>query len=228
MANLLITKQDNIEDLSQILEDTGHEVQGVSFLKYRSVPFENIPEADCFFFYSRRGVDHFFRQVEKKELSIGKDVKMATLGQNTANTLSKYVDKVHFIGEGNPSKTMKAFKKWFAGDKVLAIKADNSLNRLRKVSGVDWQVEGLVVYSNEIKESVNFEKHDIAVLTSPLNAKSYFKFQDSPYPKLVAIGQTTAAAIINYTDDKVFISPKPYLKEVGKFILGQIKNNWEE
>jgi uroporphyrinogen-III synthase len=228
MARILITKQDNIKEFVRILEDEGHEVEGVSFLEYRPVPFDKVPDADCIFFYSRRGVDHFFQQIEQKERDIDPNVKYATLGKNTANSLSKYVEQIHFIGEGHPAKTMNAFKKWFSGDKVLAVRADHSKNRLQKVIGVDWKVEDLVVYSNEIKESLNFKEHDIATLTSPLNAKSYFKFQSAPYPKLVAIGQTTSAAISKFTDDEIFISPKPYLKEVSKFILRQIQLNWQE
>lgn len=227
MKRILITKQDNIKDFRRILEEQGHRVEGVNFLEFRPVQFEHIPPADCLFFYSRRGVTHFFEQLKEKSLTLPEQAMVATLGSNTAATLSEYVDEIDFIGEGHPAKTMEAFKKWFTGDRVLAIRADHSLNRLRKVTGVDWKVKDLVVYSNNIRESVNFGQHDIATLTSPLNAKSYFKFREPPYPRLVAIGQTTAAAITHYTDDKIYVSPQPYLKDVSKFILGQIQNNWE-
>ena len=219
MAKILITKKDHIEDFVAPLEAAGHQVQAVNFLEYRSVTFEDIPEVDCLFFYSRKGVDYFFKQVKEKEILLPDQVKFAALGANTAESLNEYVNTVDFIGEGRPASTFKDFKDWFAGDAVLAVRADNSLNRLRQVTGVDWKLLDLVVYSNEIKESVNFESHDLAVLTSPLNAKAYFKFQEPPLPCLVAIGQTTATAVKTLENVVCYASPEPYLDRVADYTL---------
>lgn len=219
MAKILITKKDHIEDFVAPLEGAGHQVQAVNFLEYRSVTFEDIPEVDCLFFYSRKGVDYFFKQVKEKEISLPDQVKFAALGANTAESLNEYVNTVDFIGEGRPASTFKDFKDWFGGDAVLAVRADNSLNRLRQVTGVDWKLLDLVVYSNEIKESVNFESHDLAVLTSPLNAKAYFKFQEPPLPCLVAIGQTTATAVKTLENVVCYASPEPYLDRVADYTL---------
>jgi uroporphyrinogen-III synthase len=224
MASILITKKDHIADFEAPLQAEGHTVIAVNFLEYRQVIFEKVPDVDCLFFYSRKGVEFFFERVEEKEITLPKNVKFATLGANTAKTLRNYVEQVDFVGEGQPGITFNAFKKWFSGDTVLAVRADNSLNRLRQVTGVDWKLLDLVVYSNEIKESVNFEEHDIAVLTSPLNAKAYFKFQNPPYPCLVAIGQTTATAIQTLENEVCFVSPEPYLDKVALYVQDLIQN----
>ncbi len=226
MANILITKKEPIEDFKTPLQKEGHKVMGVNFLEYRQVSFDKIPDVDCLFFYSRKGVEFFFKQVEEKEIELPNKVKYATLGANTAKTLNNYVKKVHFIGEGQPGITFNAFKEWFSGDTVLAVRADNSLNRLRQVTGVDWKLLDLVVYSNEIKESVNFEEHDIAVLTSPLNAKAYFKFQNPPFPCLVAIGQTTATAIQTLENEVCFVSSEPYLDKVAVYVQDLIRERF--
>lgn len=219
MAKILITKKDHVEDFIAPLEAAGHQVQAVNFLEYRSVSFEAVPEVDCLFFYSRKGVDYFFKQVNEKDLPLPDHVKFAALGANTAESLKEYVTTVHFTGEGRPGSTFNEFKEWFEGDTVLAVRADNSLNRLRQVTGVDWKLLDLVVYSNEIKESVNFEAHDLAVLTSPLNAKAYFKFQEPPMPCLVAIGQTTATAVKTLKNEVCYASPEPYLDRVADYTL---------
>ncbi|SRR6056297_101040 len=223
MANILITKKDHISDFIRPLEAAGHQVQAVNFLEYRPVFFEEVPEVDCLFFYSRKGVEFFFQHVEEKGIKIPPNLKYAALGANTAESLNEFVDEVDFIGEGRPASTFKEFKNWFTGEAVLAIRADNSLNRLRQVTGVSWKLLDLVVYSNEIKESVNFEPHDIAVLTSPLNAKAYFKFHEDPLPCLIAIGQTTATAVKTLKNHECFASPQPYLERVADYTLQLIE-----
>lgn len=219
MAHILITKRDHIEEFQEVLQKANHNVIGLNFLDYRPVPFENVPQADCIFFYSRRGVEHFFQQMKNKNLELPEGIQFAALGENTAESLEDYVKEVHFIGEGQPGTSFNAFKKWFRGDTVIAVKADNSMNRLRQVTGVNWKIIDLVVYSNEIKESINFGNHDLAVLTSPLNAKAYLKFQPENLPTIVAIGQTTASAIQSMTDEKCYVAPKPYMKDLSYFVL---------
>jgi uroporphyrinogen-III synthase len=224
MANILITKKDHIKDFVEPLETAGHKVQAVNFLEYRPVSFDEVPPVDCLFFYSRKGVEYFFKQVLEKKLKLPVDVKYAALGENTAQSLKQFVAKVDFTGGGRPGSTFKEFKNWFQGNTVLAVRADNSLNRLRQVTGVEWKLLDLVVYSNEIKESVNFEAHDVAVLTSPLNAKAYFKFQEPPLPCLIAIGQTTATAVKTLKDIECFASPEPYLDRLADYTLQLIEN----
>ncbi len=209
------------------LEAENHLVQAVNFLDYRPLSFDRVPQVDCLFFYSRKGVEYFFNHIQEKGIDIPKDAKFAALGANTADSLKKFVKKVDFTGEGPPGSTFPAFNNWFQGDSVLAVRADNSLNRLKQVTEVDWELLDLVVYSNEIKESVNFEEHDIAVLTSPLNAKAYFKFQDPPYPCLIAIGQTTATAIKALKEVPCFASPEPYLDKLAEYVLDIIRQKQE-
>lgn len=223
MANILITKKDHVSDFITPLEMAGHEVQAINFLEYRAVSFDEVPPVDCLFFYSRKGVDFFFQQVKEKEIQLPSGITFAALGANTAESLKNFVEHVDFVGEGRPASTFKEFKEWFTGETVLAVRADNSLNRLRQVTGVSWKLLDLVVYSNEIKESVNFEAHDIAVLTSPLNAKAYFKFQEPPLPHLIAIGQTTATAVKTLENKECLASPQPYLDRVADFTLQLIE-----
>jgi len=228
MANILITKKDHLEAFIKPLKAAGHQVQAVNFLEYRPVGFDEVPSVDCLFFYSRKGVDFFFQQVQEKNMVLPDSIAYAALGANTAESLKEYVESVDFIGEGKPGSTFNEFKDWFSGETVLAVRADNSLNRLRQVTGVDWKILDLVVYSNEIKDSVNFEKHDVAVLSSPLNAKAYFKFQEPPFPCLIAIGQTTATAVKTLKNEICYASPEPYLEAVAHYTLELIKKLEEE
>jgi len=219
MTSILITKEDKEKRFKQPLETAGYKVQDIGFLDFRPIVFQTIPEADCIFFYSKRGVHFFFRQLEQKKIPIPESVQWAALGESTAEVLRSYTKIIDFVGAGKPKTTLDQFRDWFRGNSVLAIRADQSLNRLESLEEEAWTLKDLVVYSNEIKETVNFEDHQVAVLTSPLNAKAYFQFQKEVPKVLIAIGQTTATAVKQFTDQEIFVSPKPYLSEVSHYTL---------
>lgn len=225
MSSILITKEDPQKSFRQPLEKEGHIVQDISFLDFRPITFSSIPEADCIFFYSKRGVHFFFEQLLSKDISVPSNVLWAALGESTATAVKSYTNQVDFTGSGKPTDTLDQFRSWFSGQKVLAIRADQSLNRLESLEDESWELVDLVVYSNEIKESINFDKHDVVVLTSPLNTKAYFQFQKDAANIIIAIGQTTASAVKQFTNQKVFVSPKPYLSEVAAFTLKVINDN---
>lgn len=178
-----------------VLSAKGWEVWGESLVELQPKSFMELPpQAQWCFFYSKNGVDFFFRNIEMQQIIVPSYMRWAAIGEGTAAVLRAYTQKVDFVGTGNPDDTAGAFLAQAKGQEVVFVQAENSQqsieNRLQDVI----VKHSLSVYCNQIKANFNVPNADVVVFTSPLNAEAYLRTLKSEKcsQKIVSIGNTTA------------------------------------
>ena len=210
------------------LNGNGLEIIGQSLIHFSPVPFSTIPTTDWLFFYSKNGVKFFFEQVQKSP-SFQKDIggkKWAAMGKGTATAFVKYGINPDFIGDGKPSSTAEQFQAVAANQTVLFIQAKTSKKSIQKLLNKQTTIKELVVYDNQIKSDFELPYFDVLVFTSPLNAQAYFEKYPLQKPQsIIAIGNTTAKALLKLGVKKVSIAAKPTEKEMAKIVLQSIENS---
>jgi len=205
----------------QLLE-SGMDIIGQSLIHFSPIPINNLPKSDWVFFYSKKGVQFFMEQVQNapKFQKLIESVKWAVMGKGTAATLAKFGIQADFIGTGHPTSTTAQFYKIAETHKVLFVRARNSKKSVQKIWRQPKNVVDLIVYDNQIKTDFDIPFCEYLVFTSPLNAKAFFqKYPIDKSQKVIAIGNTTAKALLNLGIKEVKIAPKPNETEMAKKVL---------
>lgn len=181
-------------DFVRRLQAAGYAVKGFSLVLLRPLPIAEIPPADWLFFASRHAVQFFF---EPNRALTGFSGKIAALGPATAAAILRYTDRVDFSGSGDPAATARAFAVVAAGQTVLFPAALHSQKSVSLALGNSIRALHLPVYENTALPDPPLLGQSVLVFTSPLNARAYFaRHRLLPGQKLVAIGQTTGAALV--------------------------------
>lgn len=197
----------------QILEQSDWEVYGASLIQFNALPFVHDLKSDWIFFYSRNAVHFFFDGLAK---AIPASIKLGCIGESTAKALSRPAD---FIGNGEPASTATSFLELAKGQKVLFPRAKNSRKSIQQLLEGQIDAEDVVVYENRPKTEFLVPLVDVLVFTSPLNAQAYFqKYSLRTNQKVVAIGQTTAAALRQIGISEMNIALKPYEEDLAKAV----------
>ena len=187
----------------------GFSVYGESLIEFRAIPFSEIPDVDWIFFYSKKAIQFFFKNLQKQQLPIPMS-QYASIGKGTALELSHYDIIANFIGNGKPQDTAKRFLEQAEGQRVLFPRAAHSRQSIQQLLGNQITALDLVIYNNRAKTSLNLPYFDYLVFTSPLNAQAYFnQYQLKAEQKVVAIGETTAMALQRRGISKAVVAESP-------------------
>lgn len=180
-----------------------------SLIKFEEITVPSFPEANWYFFYSRNGVYFGLRQMEDRACL--KDIKIGTMGKGTAKQFEDMTDRIpDFIGSGDADHVSEEFIKVAASQKVVFVRALNSLNSIQenlkdKLDGAD-----LVTYYNYIDKNAEIPSSDMAVFTSPMNVDAYFQNKTvDDASKLIALGKSTKKAIAQYSSAEVLMPEEP-------------------
>jgi len=204
MASVFISRIINDQDWLKEINNKGHHVECRSLLEIKKVTFAK-PDSDWVFFYSQNGVHHFFEESQ----AMLAPYKWACMGPKTAETLSNYVLEIDFIGNGDPVSTAKYFDKVISNHEVVCYcRASRSMKSVQSAS-LHPNIIDLIVYENEVSDDVPNLKFDILAFTSPLNVEAYYSKHDYNKELLIAIGSTTAEAILNTCKVEPIISEQP-------------------
>ena len=211
MKKIFISRDQRQDSLfKKHLEEKGFEVIARSLVAISSCSISAIPEADWVFFYSKNGVQYFFRAVEELGTKLPNNLQFACIGEGTAKALSVHNVKPDFIGTGAPETTALAFQKVGKGSKVLFPQALNSRQSIQKLLSHTVEVISLVVYKNEPLQTFTIPYCDALIFTSPMNAKAYFqRYSIDKQQKVIAIGRTTAKSLNNLGVEEVFVADEP-------------------
>lgn len=210
-------------EFRRLLTAQGWQVTGQSLVTLSALPFNAIPDADWIFFSSQNAVHFFFQQVEKVEMSVP-DVQWAALGAATAKTLQEYVGSVDFIGSGEPISTAIAFQMTATADhkstKILFPGARHSQQSIQRLLADAVEGIHLEVYDNSPVADTALRPEQVLVFTSPMNAEAYLA-QHSPQSgqRVVAIGETTAAALRGLGVESVSVALEPTEAALAQAVL---------
>lgn len=223
MKSVFISRKLSADSVfNTILKAEGFDVAGESLVDFRPVPFSVVPKTDWIFFYSKKGVEFFMESFNKiatqNELFY---VKFGTIGEETAKSLSKYGFTPHFIGSGNPETTASQFINLVQEATVLFPCALNSKHSIEKKIQNRIKCLNLIVYINLPKTDCRMLSQHFLVFTSPLNVEAYFnKHGIQPHQKIVAIGETTAAALRRMGLNEIAISERPTERCLAQKVIG--------
>lgn len=187
-TSILVTR--SLEDSSSIMKLTSTmaiNIEGLSLIEFEAVEFE-IPDTEWLYFYSKTAVKHF---LAKCALS---HYKVASFGQETGKYISRYAP-VAFQSNADTATAIDQINRDDLASKMTFVCGEQSLRSVQKALAVKTQE--LIVYNQKIKEDLALSNYDIAVMTSPLNVKSFFQ-NGGKAERYVAIGKTTATALMGY------------------------------
>ncbi len=201
----------------QALAAPDFSVRGESLVQFYPVPVGDFPPVDWIFFYSAMGVRYFFKQFSPAKTE---GIRLAAMGQGTAEALEKTCRPADFTGKGEPEATAEGFLQVASGQRVLFPRAKDSKHSIRQILDSQIIAEDLVVYDNRPRSDFDLPDFDILVFTSPLNVKAYFSKKKLMYfQKVVAIGSTTAAALTAQGVTVVSVPDEPSEASLVKKIL---------
>lgn len=189
------------------LKAEGFKITDRSLLDFKLIPFDAFPTTDWIFFYSRKSVDFFVKQLE----NIPTDLKIAAYGTGTAAALTSHHITSDFIGSGEGKTTLTAFLK-IAKQKpsVLFPQARHSRRTIEHLAGDQLISFPLIVYDNIAKPTIEASSASFLVFTSPLNVQAYFDHHNaSNHQKIIVIGNTTGAALEGYGIDDFKVAEIP-------------------
>ena len=198
----------------QRLEAAGHSVIGKSMIRFEAVPITEIPSADWYFFYSRRGVRYFF------ESGIPFRGKHAAIGPGTAACIAAYGQPVDFTGNGHPQNTAQKFTTHVkVGERVCFVRARRSRISVQSLLPDPIQRCELIVYNN-IKSPTEISPPEVLVFTSPLNFDAYLEVNRLSDEQLIfSIGKTTGTHIRERGYMLRGTAPEPNEESMARLIL---------
>ena len=206
-------------EFRRLLTAQGWEVTGQSLVLLSALPFAGLPPADWIFFSSQNAVRFFFQAVEQEGVDIPQ-VHWAAIGAATAGALKKYVSTVDFTGSGEPADTAATFRSVAADKRVVFPGARHSLQSVQRLLGEAVRGTHLEVYDNTPVADPAPRSEAVLVFTSPLNATAYLSRHPlRPGQHVVAIGQTTAAAIGGWSIESVTVAAAPTEAALAQAVL---------
>ncbi len=192
-------------------------------MKFSEVAWENMPATDWVFFYSGKAVKYFFAGLKRNDQELADEVKLAALGPGTAAKLAELGYEAGFVGTGNPEEVAEQFLAVAKGDRVLFPRAAHSRMSIQMLLANTVDALDLIVYQNEMLDNFSIPKVNYLVFTSPMNAKAYFRRYAWAGEGVVAIGETTAAALKELVDTKIFIANQPSEESLAEAIIQFVK-----
>ncbi len=170
-----------------------------SLVKFSSVNFDP-PETDWLFFYSPRAVKYFLKGCPE---SSKKQFLIACFGPGTASTFHRITGhKPDFTGDGKKRSTARDFLSTLNGRTVCFVSGTTSLKSIQSLFPSFTTYTEIAVYQNEPDNSYRAGHFDISVLTSPMNARTFFD-NGGKASRYLAVGMGTGKIIEERTSQKV-------------------------
>lgn len=178
-----------------VLNDLKHNtiIIGKSLILFSKLDFNPLISTTWIFFYSSRGVQHYFDGIKDKDQI--KTKKIAVMGKGTSSAFQLLFDRApDFVGDGSKDYSVSFLNT--VDEDITFIKGKNSLSSVEK--NLDRSnCQALIVYNNVPDFTVNIPESDIYVITSPMNAEVFMsKVSVSDHNKVMAIGATTNQRLI--------------------------------
>ncbi len=222
-----ISREDNIKDY---LSDKGANVIDFPMIEISSAIINdniknaliNIKSFQWIVFTSKNGVDFFFRTLKKLKISAYNvnSIKIAAIGEKTAQEVKSNGMTSYFISSGNTSEEMVkelANKQIKKGDKVLLVLGElakstleTGLSKIADLTRIDiYKTLDTRNHSKDIIERIKKDNYDMIIFTSPSGVNNFLKLINKDSLKIACIGQTTEKEILRYNQKPLLVSTKP-------------------
>lgn len=216
MKKIFITRDLEYDSIFyKMLTVKGFDVVGCSLVTFSPVSFDTLPPVDWIFFYSKNAVRFFLTSLENSTLHC----KIAALGEGTASVLKVEGFSPDFIGKGDPAQVAMEFLSVAEGCRVLFPRASDSRQSIQKLIGKRIKALDLVVYENIANIDFQIPECQALVFTSPLNVKAYFSKYELKSELVIAIGETTAAALRQFNVPKINIAKIPSEEAMAELVI---------
>lgn len=161
---------------------------------------------DWVFFYSPRAVSFFFEQYEGNTSQF----QFACFGTGTGDALQERQHQPAFVGNGHFRQVAQDFAEVAHGQRVLFPQARNSRRTVSRHIGDRIRATEVVVYENEAIAHEFEQSFKYMLFTSPMNVMAYLEknFID-PFTHVIAIGQTTEAALVSIGIEEPLVAEQP-------------------
>ena len=184
-------KEDSL--LARACKDHNISLYAESLLTFEEVSVEWPLSVDWVMLSSRTAV-----QVLKNQApDFAPSVRFGAIGEGTARALRRLGREVDFTFDPlNMSESAKLFLAEAKHSKVLFPSAETSMRTIQDLLGESVECIDLVVYQNRPREMFEIPVVDRAVLTSPMNARTYLeRYPERSPDRFIAIGESTAKAL---------------------------------
>lgn len=192
LKSVLITRSLK-ESTKKVLLSAGLSITEQSFITIEQIESEHpdFSKYGWIFFTSPNAVSHFntFNSLSNQQI--------AAIGKGTGDALKANGLNVHFQGDGKTEVVAAEFKNILGQQKVLVVCAENGLRTIQ-LGLHENSFEEIFVYRTIANPVALSEKVDVIAFTSPSNVESFLSSNKIlPQTKVVAIGHTTAEALLN-------------------------------
>lgn len=201
------------------LRNKGYIINAASLQEITPVPFDEVPQTEWLFFYSRNAVRTFFAHVINIKFD-ATQYRIATLGHGTADELEKRTGiSADFIGNGSMDDIAASLLHAIGSESVCFVRGKNAVQSIQ-LRLPNIRMTELITYNNIKKSGFTVPPSDILVFTSPLNVAAYY-FENLVQMDqiVVAIGNSTAKALMNLGIFKVKVPEKPTEKSICDLII---------
>ncbi len=196
----------------------GHTVTGQSLLKISYLPFKTPPPHEAIFFYSQKAIAHFLQHCpydSKKQYGVMGRASAAVFAQLTGA-------RPDLQGQGNQAELAAELKTKWKGLSILFPQAEKSMRSLDSFL-TDHTIHNLIVYKNELDETILLEDFDIYAFTSPLNVKAFLLRHTFGDSAVFVIGKSTAMTIKKLTDTEVAYCEEPSAEGLYELVRGALE-----
>jgi len=179
--------------LARACADHGIALHAESLLDFEEVAGAWSDQADWLMFSSRTAVAMFARQDHSRFAHC----RFGAIGEGTARALRRLgLSVACTLDPLDLEHSARAFAATAAGQTVAFPQAENSLRSIQAYVQDQIRVLEWVVYRNSPKAQTAIPDVQLALLTSPMNARTYLEhYPERKQQRMVAIGESTAKAL---------------------------------
>ncbi|MBI1193043.1 MAG: hydroxymethylbilane synthase [Bacteroidetes bacterium] len=193
--------------LARACADHAISVHAQSLLDFEPVPGPWPADGQWLMFSSRTAAGLFASQDQR----LFAHCRFGAIGEGTARALRRLgVPVAVTLDPQDLDQSCRDFAEKAAGQTVVFPQAENSLRSIQErlagqVNVVDW-----VVYRNSPKKDVVVPDVQLAILTSPMNARNYLEhYPERKSKRMIAIGESTAKALRQAGAFHIFEARRP-------------------
>ena len=193
-------------DTHSLLDSYGFQIIAFSLIELVPIKQPPPPPMDWVFFYSKNALKFFIELFGVEKLGA---YKIGLLGPSALPLLKNIELQAHYVGNGAPQSSVKAFTHILGESKVLIPTATHSMRRLPLELKKPDQYTEIDLYQNQIKSKVLIPEADVYLFTSPLNVESYLFNGGKITQPAIAIGPSTLKALEENNFNQSILCEKP-------------------